>query len=97
MEIAVAGNPDAVYAFLEGFLLASYQFLGYFKDADEKAYQLENIIVDERFGEDKILELINITAAVFWARDMVNEPVSYLNAEQLAAEIVELGEDTDLT
>ncbi len=97
MEIAVAGDPKAVFFFLEGFLLASYQFLPYFKDAEEKAYQLENIIVDERFGEDKILELINITAAVFWARDMVNEPVSYLNAEQLAAEIVELGEDTDLT
>lgn len=96
MEIAVAGNPDAVYAFLEGFLLASYQFLGYFRNAEEKAFQLENIIVDERFGDDKILELINITAAVFWARDMVNEPVSYLNAEQLAAEIVELGEDTEL-
>lgn len=96
MEIAVAGTPDAVYAFLEGFLLASYQFLGYFKDGEEKAYLLENIIVDERFGDEKVMELINITAAVFWARDMVNEPVSYLNAEQLAAEIVELGEDTDL-
>jgi len=97
MEIAVAGDPSAVYYFLEGFLLASYQFLPYLKDAEEKVYQLENIIVDERFGEDKILELINITAAVYWARDMVNEPVSYLNAEQLAAEIVALGEDTDLT
>jgi leucyl aminopeptidase len=97
MEIAVAGDPEAVYYFLEGFLLASYQFLPYFKDAEEKAYQLENIIVDERFGEDKILELINITAAVFWARDMVNEPVSFLNAEQLAAEIADLAEDTELT
>jgi len=97
MEIAVAGDPDAVFYFLEGFLLASYQFLPYLKDAEEKVYQLENIIVDERFGEDKILELINITAAVYWARDMVNEPVSYLNAEQLAAEIVDLSEDTELT
>lgn len=97
MEIAVAGSSDAVFAFLEGFLLASYQFVGYFKDRDEKIFLLENIIVDERFGDEKVLELINITAAVFWARDMVNEPVSYLNAEQLAAEIVELGEDTDLT
>ncbi len=96
-EIAVAGNPDAVYYFLEGFLLASYQFLDYFKDKEEKVNLLENIIVDERFSDEKVMELINITAAVFWARDMVNEPVSYLNAEQLAAEIVALGEDTDLT
>ena len=97
MEIAVAGNPDAVYAFLEGFLLASYQFLDYFKDREEKCFLLENIIVDERFSTENVLELINITAAVFWARDMVNEPVSYLNAEQLAEEISALAEDTDLT
>lgn len=97
MEIAVSGNPESVYAFLEGFLLASYQFIGYFKDRDEKIFLLENIVVDERFGDDKVMELINITAAVYWARDMVNEPLSYLTAEQLAAEIVELGEDTDLT
>lgn len=96
-EISVSGNTTAVYDFLEGFLLASYQFLDYFKDKEEKCYLLENIIVDERFSDDDVMELINITAAVFWARDMVNEPVSYLNAEQLAAEIVALGEDTDLT
>ncbi len=96
MEISVAGEPELVYSFLEGFLLASYQFLDYLKDAEEKVYQLENIIVDERFGDDKLIELINMTAAVYWARDMVNEPVSFLNAEQLAAEIAELAVDTDL-
>lgn len=95
-EIAVSGDPEVVYHFVEGFLLASYQFLDYLKDKEEKCYRLENIIVDERFADERVLELINITAAVFWARDMVNEPVSYLNAEQLAAEIVALGEDTSL-
>lgn len=95
-EIAVSGDPESVYHFVEGFLLASYQFLDYLKNKEEKCYLLENIIVDERFADENVVELINITAAVFWARDMVNEPVSYLNAEQLAAEIVALSEDTAL-
>ena len=95
-EVAFLGDADLVYDLLEGFLLSSYQFLKYFKDADKKEFKLENLLVEDAFGDDLIEELFDITTAVFWARDMVNEPVSFLTAEQLAEEIVTLGLDAEL-
>ncbi len=95
-EIAFLGGADLVYDLLEGFLLSSYQFLKYFNDADKKEFKLENLLVEDAFGDDLIEELFDITTAVFWARDMVNEPVSFLTAEQLAEEIVTLGLDAEL-
>ncbi len=95
-EIAFLGDDQIVYDVLEGFLLASYQFNKYFKDEAKKEYQLENILVEDSFGEENIEELFDITTAVFWARDMVNEPVSFLNAEQFANEITNLAKDANI-
>ncbi|MDG1658523.1 MAG: peptidase M17, partial [Crocinitomicaceae bacterium] len=95
-EIGVNGSSADVYSFVEGFMLASYQFIKYFKDSDKKSYKLSDIYVGSNFSEESISELTNSTSAVFWARDMVNEPVSFLNAEQLAEEVVELGKNSDL-
>jgi leucyl aminopeptidase len=95
-EIAFIGNEIATYDFLEGFLLASYQFNKYFKDSTEKEYRLISVLVSESFPKDKVAELENIQKAVFWARNMVNEPVSFLTAEQLAEEIKLLGNDASL-
>ncbi len=95
-EIAFLGDNKPTYDTLEGFLLASYQFNKYFKDEEKKEYQLENILVEDSFGEDNIEELFNITTAVFWARDMVNEPVSFLNAEQFSNEISSLAQDASI-
>lgn len=94
--IQIIGSEEDVYYFLEGLLLASYQFLKYFKDQDKKKYKLEIIAVPDSVTEEKIQELLDIQKAVFWSRDMVNEPVSYLNAEQLAQEIVCLADDAPL-
>ena len=95
-EIAFLGSKESTYHLLEGFLLSSYQFLKYFKDTEKRQYKMESILVDDSFGDDAIEELFNITTAVFWARDMVNEPVSFLNAEQLAEEITTLGLEANL-
>ena len=95
-EIAFLGNDNDVYNILEGFLLSSYQFNKYFKDEEQKEYQLENILVEESFGEENIEELFDITTAVYWARDMVNEPVSFLNAEQFSDEITNLAQDAEI-
>ena len=95
-EISFLGNKKYAYDLLEGFLLASYQFLKYFKDAEKKEYKLENLLVEDSFGDDAINELFDITTAVFWARDMVNEPVSFLNAEQFAEEITALANDAKI-
>ncbi|MFT5860709.1 MAG: leucyl aminopeptidase [Flavobacteriaceae bacterium] len=95
-EVGVNGESTEVYSFIEGFELASYQFIKYFKDADEKAYKLKDIYVGSNFSSDAIEEITHSTQAVFWARDMVNEPVSFLNAEQLAEEVRELGNSSEL-
>jgi leucyl aminopeptidase len=95
-SIAVYGTRDAAFFFIEGFMLSNYQFNKYFSDAEKRTNKLTSIIVDDSFKLSDIEELVNITKAVSWARDMVNEPVSFLNAEQLAEEIKGLGNDSDL-
>tara|TARA_R110002072_G_scaffold232309_2_gene389722 strand:- start:21674 stop:23065 length:1392 start_codon:yes stop_codon:yes gene_type:complete len=95
-EIAFLGDKKYTFDLLEGFLLSSYQFLKYFKDKEKKEYKLKNLLVEDSFGDKAIGELFDITTAVFWARDMVNEPVSFLNAEQFAEEIAALASDAKL-
>lgn len=95
-QVAIIGANHDCYFFLEGFLLASYQFLKYFKDKEKRAFLLEEIFVSNEFPQDQIDELESIRKAVWWAREMVNEPVSFLNAEQLANEIVALQDNSPL-
>lgn len=95
-SLALFGAEDQVALVLEGLLLASYQFIHYFSDAEKRAWKLENILVEETFPEDRMLELLHIQKAVFWARDMVNEPVSYLNAVQFSEEIVAIAEESGI-
>ena len=91
--ITIIGNDEITLALAEGLALSNYQFLKYFKDADEREYQLENIFVLGNVSQASINEMNNVIQAVFWARDMVNEPSSYLSANQLAKEIQEIGDE----
>ena len=80
-------NKADLLAFLDGFLLSNYQFLKYFKDKKEKKNKLKKVQVVGNVSKKDLEELQNLTQAVFWARDLVNEPVSYLDAIRLAEEI----------
>lgn len=84
-------DKEQAKAFIEGFLLSNYQFLRFFKDADAKKYKLEQLFMVSTITEKEIDELQNLIEAVYWARDRVNEPVSHLDAVQLAHEIEKLG------
>lgn len=95
--IAIVGKKDQALFIAEGLALSNYQFLRYFKDADTKKYALLQIGVYGKFEEKQILKLNNVLKAVFWARDMVNEPVSFLNATQLANEIETLGNEASFS
>lgn len=95
-DITIIGNGSATLALAEGLALSNYQFLKYFKDADEREYALETIYIAGDITESDINRMNNIIKAVFWARDMVNEPVSYLNAVQLAKEIQEIGAEAHI-
>ena len=92
-KLVIIGDGQATLALAEGFMLANYQFLKYFNDKDDKEYSLQEIGLYGDWTEKQIEELNNILKAVYWARDMVNEPVCYLTAEKLSAEAQELGKE----
>lgn len=80
--------------FLEGAVLFSYQFLKYYKPETkkEKLHSFQSIQINEQIVSDE--ELIESEAcwqAVKVARDLVNEPQSYLNAIQYSLEMEQLG------
>ncbi|MDX8338761.1 leucyl aminopeptidase family protein [Draconibacterium sp. IB214405] len=85
-------NVDLLAAFLEGLLLSTYSFDKYKKE--KETYLLENLIlVDKQISQEKINEIVNTTKATFAARDLVNEPLSYLTAGQFSVEIEKLGNE----
>jgi len=92
-EITIVSKKEYSLVVAEGLALSNYQFLKYFKDATKKKYALEKINVVGKFDSNEINKLNNTIKAVLWARDMVNEPVSFLTATQLATEIKKLGEE----
>ncbi len=86
-EITVVGvDDDKLEAFIEGIYLSDYQFLKYFSDKDKKKNKLRSVRVTG-LSQKKIDELKNVIESVLWARTLVNEPVSYLDAPRLAMEI----------
>lgn len=96
VELTIVGNGETALALAEGLALSNYQFLKYFKDADDREYALDIIKLFGTISKEEINRMNNVIKAVFWARDMVNEPHSYLNATQLAKEIQEIGEEAHL-
>lgn len=95
-DVTIIGNSEAALALAEGLALSNYQFLKYFKDADEREYALEQIGIYGEVPAEEVNRMNNVIKAVFWARDMVNEPNSYLTALQLSKEIQEIGEEAHL-
>jgi leucyl aminopeptidase len=95
-ELFVDGPKEDVFNFTEGLLLASYQFLKYRSTKEKEALRLAQVYLSPEITKKQISELENQTKAVFWARDMVNEPVSGLNAEQLGEAILGLSEEAGI-
>lgn len=91
LELFFEGDADAIPLVCEGLMLSTYRFLKYRKDAEKESVKLKSIFLPASITKKKAQELSNSVKAVFWARDMVNEPVSYLTAEQLAEEVQTLG------
>lgn len=96
--VSIPTDTSSLFFFLEGFLLSDYQFLKYFKEEtkEKKQSKLQSIEVLESFGAEERNELLNIQKAVFWSRDMVNEPLSYLTAEKFAEEMSAFSKDTSM-
>ena len=88
-----ATNKELAFAFAEGAILSSYQFLKY-KTKDLKPNTLVKLLVNENsLTKNELTELEIVTTANLIARDLINEPLSYLTAEQLSKDIVKLGKE----
>lgn len=78
--------------FVEGMVLGNYQFLKYFNDKTDKTNSLREIkILSESANRAVVNDLKIVLEATCKARDLVNEPHSFLNAVQLSKEIKNLG------
>ena len=95
-EISIIGESDKLIYVAEGLALSNYQFLKYFKDSEVKRFKLKSINLQDDVDEKDIDSMNNTIKAVYWARNMVNEPVSFLTATKLSEEIEGLSKDSDL-
>lgn len=76
----------------EGIALANYQFLVHKKEDEKKINTLKNVILaNTRINEARLVELKAVCEATLMARDLVNEPVNFLNATDLANAFKRMG------
>ncbi len=89
-------RPEILPAFLEGLLLSSYSFDKYKKEKEE--FKIEEIFIfDKKCSKLQIKEIQNVVQAIFHARNLVNEPLSFLTAEQFSAEIEKMAIESGFT
>lgn len=93
LMVISAAKENWAYYFAEGVALGSYQFLKYFSDKDKRKHTLETITVSG-ISDDRAKELQATVRGVFTARDLINEPLSFLTATQLAQEAARAGEQS---
>ncbi|HSO87848.1 MAG TPA: M17 family peptidase N-terminal domain-containing protein [Draconibacterium sp.] len=92
VQIADFSKSELAPAFIEGLLLTGYSFDKYKKEKED--YSLKSVdIVKSNIAESQIEEILHVTQAVFYARNLVNEPLSFLTANQFSREIVKMGEE----
>lgn len=100
-QITIDGSnltSEALLAFTEGFALSAYRFVKYFKH-DERIKKLFSVSQIDLFHpalkESDAENLNHLIKAVFWVRDMVNEPVSVMNAVRFSKEVALRGQEAD--
>ncbi len=85
---SVVDQHEAIRAFLEGLLLATYRFETYKKEKVKKPLaEVSTSALDEL----QLAELQHVVEAVFFARDLVNEPVNTLTAPEFSKRMAEAG------
>ena len=85
---------DYSLALAEGLALGNYQFIKHKPSAVKKANTLKFIsISDSKVNQQHIINASIAIDATLKARDLVNEPVNYLNAIQLSKSFKEMGKE----
>ena len=94
VEVVNHCEENNVLDYVEGMVLGNYQFLKYFNDKKEKENSLREIKIGKGSANQKELsELTAVMEGTCFARDLVNEPLSYLTAPQLSKEIQKAGKE----
>ncbi len=92
--ISLQDDAGSTLALTEGVALGSYAFRKY-KSDEKGAPTLEKLaMIAKEVDAASLDELFDIIEATYTARDLVNEPVSFLNAKQLASEIRNLSRNS---
>jgi leucyl aminopeptidase len=84
----------AVEDFAEGLLLSFYSF-GKYKTKEEESENKKypsKLLLHGNIDVADIKWLVDLTDAVYFTRDLINEPVNHLNATALATEIRKIGD-----
>jgi leucyl aminopeptidase len=84
----------AIEDFTEGLLLSIYAFDKYKTKAgrDDKKHYPGKLLLYGDIPDSEIKWLIDLTDAVYFTRDLIQEPVNQLNATSLASEIKKIGD-----
>ena len=90
-SVSVVSDLALTNAFIEGIALSNYQFLKYF--SDKKTNTLAEVKVLGTVKASEIAEIQNTVNATNYAKDLVNEPQSFLTATQISKEIKKLGKE----
>lgn len=91
---SLSSFPHSAYTLAEGLALASYQFVKYRTEAKKLTHSLKTIFFTRQSITVKEVDQLRVmVSAIFRARNLVNEPLNYLSATQLAKEIAAMGKE----
>ena len=84
----------AIEDFAEGLILSFYSFDKYKtkEEKDDKKKYPEKLLLEGEISDSEIAWLIDLTDAVYFSRNLIQEPVNQLNATALSEEIKKAGE-----
>jgi leucyl aminopeptidase len=87
-------NPEPVIALVEGMVLNNYRFDKYQSRKPDHGSSFPNriLVYSESLNKESLHRLSISCDAVYLSRNLVNEPLSHLNAEGLAREIGNMAE-----
>jgi leucyl aminopeptidase len=85
---------EAILDFAEGLLLSFYSFDKYKTKEEEGVKQKypSRLLLNTDIPDSEIKWLVELTNAVYFTRDLINEPVNHLNATALGEEIKKIGD-----
>ncbi len=89
-EIELQGSKE-ILEIAEGLALSAYSFERHLSNPKHKEYNIR--LVSEELSQENVEQLKNLCEAVYKTRDLVNEPVNHLDAEQLAQQFELMGQE----